>query len=207
MNAAKKEDDLWGNATEIVHAMYPQLVGYRLRMMAVEGGLRLWTGSRGELVQSMENYAEAIRDPMQLAQPVLDDFEREQTETLDPLPNHHLVVMERDDPSSRVVLNILSAAFESLQKVPLPEFKITPKEAEAEIVRESYTILPSGRSVVCELTTHNGNAFIGYARVVHAANFDFETGKKVARADAIKGVYDLIADRKRDIINELDSHL
>jgi hypothetical protein len=76
--------------------------------------------------------------------------------------------------------------------------RVKPAEVEAEIVGETYTVLPSGRVTVCELTLRNGFTVRGESAVVFIENFDAEIGRKVARFNAVSNVWQLLGFRLRD---------
>ena len=73
--------------------------------------------------------------------------------------------------------------------------RVTPADIESEIVGETYTILPSGRVTVCELTLKNGFTVRGESAVVHIENFNIEIGRKVSRESALKQVWQLLGFR------------
>lgn len=60
-----------------------------------------------------------------------------------------------------------------------------------QIVEESYTILPSGKMVVCELILRNGFAVIGESGKVDKSDFDPEIGKVISRQRAINKIWEL----------------
>lgn len=62
--------------------------------------------------------------------------------------------------------------------------RLTPELIDGTIVSETYTVLPSGKCMVCELVLKNGFSVRGEASVVSKANFNEEVGKKVSRAKA-----------------------
>lgn len=72
--------------------------------------------------------------------------------------------------------------------------RVTPKDVAAAIVGETYTILPSGRSMVCELTLFEENGFTvrGESAVVNIENFREEIGRKIARENAVNEVWQLL---------------
>ncbi len=76
--------------------------------------------------------------------------------------------------------------------------RVTPADVEAEIVGETYTVLPSGRVTVCELTLRSGFVVTGESAVVFIENFDAEIGRRVARANAVGNVWPLLGFRLRD---------
>ena len=69
--------------------------------------------------------------------------------------------------------------------------RLSPDKIDAAIVGESYTILPSGKVMVCELTLRNGFTVRGDAAVVSKANFNEEVGRKVSRENARAKVWEL----------------
>ena len=52
------------------------------------------------------------------------------------------------------------------------------------IVSETYTVLPSGKTMVCELMLKNGYGVTGESSVVSKANFNEEIGKAISRKNA-----------------------
>lgn len=71
-----------------------------------------------------------------------------------------------------------------IQEKGLNAPRLTPELIDAKIVSETYTILPSGKCMVCELILRNGFSVRGEASVVSKENFNEEIGKKVSRAKA-----------------------
>ena len=65
-------------------------------------------------------------------------------------------------------------------------------DVAAAIVGETYTVLPSGRVTVCELTLKNGFTVRGESAVVFIENFDVEIGRDVARKKAVDQVWQLL---------------
>lgn len=76
--------------------------------------------------------------------------------------------------------------------------RVTLADIDAEIVGETFTILPSGRVTVCELTLRNGFTVRGESAVVCIENFDAEIGKRVARENARNQIWQLLGFRLRD---------
>lgn len=62
--------------------------------------------------------------------------------------------------------------------------RLTPADIDATIVGETFTLMPSGKCLVCELTLRNGFTVRGEASVVSRENFDREIGEKVSRQKA-----------------------
>lgn len=93
------------------------------------------------------------------------------------------------------------------------ESKVTPEQVEAAIVDETYTLLPNGRTTVCQLTLidlgDSGFTVEGQAACVSKANYNEEDGRKYSRLRAIDKVwmvkgYELALElkRQRDRANE-----
>jgi len=76
--------------------------------------------------------------------------------------------------------------------------KVSYDDVLAEIVDETYTVLPSGRVTVCELTLKNGFNVRGESAVVFIENNVPEIGRKVAREKAIDQIWQLLGFRLRD---------
>lgn len=71
--------------------------------------------------------------------------------------------------------------------------RLTPADIDAVIVSETFTVLPSGKCLVCELTLRNGFTVRGEASVVSRENFDEEIGRDIARRKAREQVWPLQA--------------
>ena len=69
---------------------------------------------------------------------------------------------------------------------------------EAAIAGETYTILPSGRVTVCELTLQNGFTVRGESACVFIENFDAEMGRRIARENAVRQIWPLLGYALRD---------
>jgi hypothetical protein len=69
--------------------------------------------------------------------------------------------------------------------------KVTIEQIEGKIVGETYTVLPSGKVVVCELTLENGFSVRGEAAVVDRTNFNGEIGMKISKEDAVRKIWQL----------------
>ena len=76
--------------------------------------------------------------------------------------------------------------------------RVTPQELEAVIMEETYTVLPSGRVTVCELTLDNGFTVRGESAVVFIENFDAKIGCTVARQNAVNQIWPLLGFRLRE---------
>lgn len=73
---------------------------------------------------------------------------------------------------------------------------VTIEQVEAAIVSETYTVLPNGRTTVCQLTLiDNGDTGFtveGQSACVSRANYDEEKGKKYARQRALDKVWEML---------------
>lgn len=69
--------------------------------------------------------------------------------------------------------------------------RVTPDLIASVIVGETYTKLPSGRTLICELTLKNGYTVRGESSCVSIENFDLDLGKKISREDAKNKVWQL----------------
>lgn len=76
--------------------------------------------------------------------------------------------------------------------------RVTIEDVNAEIVGETYTVLPSGRVTVCELTLKNGFTVRGESAVVFIENNVPETGREVARTNAVNQIWQLLGFRLRE---------
>lgn len=71
--------------------------------------------------------------------------------------------------------------------------RLSPDKIDAVITGETYTVLPSGKCMVCELTLRNGFTVRGESSVVSKANFNEEIGRKISRAAAREKIWPLEA--------------
>ena len=78
-----------------------------------------------------------------------------------------------------------------IQEKGLSAPRLTPESIDAVIVDESYTVLPSGKVMVCELTLANGFTVRGEAATVSKENFNEEIGRKISRANARDKVWEV----------------
>ena len=78
-----------------------------------------------------------------------------------------------------------------IQKNGLSAPRVTLDHIKSLIVGETFTKLPSGKVLVCELTLKNGFTVRGEAAVVSRENFNEEVGQKVSRENAINQVWQL----------------
>lgn len=69
--------------------------------------------------------------------------------------------------------------------------RLTPEMIDGAIEQETYTTLPSGKVMVCELTLTNGFTVRGEAATVSKANFNEEIGRKISFQNARDRIWEL----------------
>ena len=80
---------------------------------------------------------------------------------------------------------------QEIQAKGLNATRLTPAAIDATIIGETFTVLPSGKVMVCELTLVNGFTVRGEAGTVSKANFNEEIGRKISRENARNKVWEL----------------
>lgn len=75
---------------------------------------------------------------------------------------------------------------------------VSADQLEAEIVHETYIIMPNGRTTVCQLTLKNGYTVEGSSSCVNIANFNKELGEKYSRECAVRKIWPLLGFRLAD---------
>jgi len=69
--------------------------------------------------------------------------------------------------------------------------RLTPDRIDSVISSETYTNLPDGRTVICQLTLKNGYTVDGKSACVSKENFNQEIGNKIARQNAREKIWEL----------------
>lgn len=69
--------------------------------------------------------------------------------------------------------------------------RLTPEQIDAVILGKTFTVLPSGKTMVCELILKNGFSVRGEASVVSRENFNQEIGEKISFKNARDKVWEL----------------
>lgn len=69
---------------------------------------------------------------------------------------------------------------------------VTIADIQDAIVKETYTVLPDGRTTICQLTLKNGYTVFGESACVCIENFDAEKGNKYSRERAVDKVWSLL---------------
>ena len=80
---------------------------------------------------------------------------------------------------------------QEIQAKGLTAPRLTPADIDAVIIGETFTVLPSGKAMVCELTLASGFTVRGESACVSVANFDIGIGQKISREDARNKVWQL----------------
>ena len=119
-------------------------------------------------------------------------------------------VFERTYDAAPAVLPVVDPGQDSLEREIQANADAAPRWAQgqaprvtmdmvnAQIVGETYTVLPSGRVTVCELTLANGFTVRGESAVVFIENNVPETGREIARKNAVDQIWQLLGFRLRD---------
>lgn len=76
--------------------------------------------------------------------------------------------------------------------------RLTPEDINSVIAGFTYTVLPSGRTTICEITLKNGFTVSGESSCVSIENFDKELGEKIAYDDARNKIWQLEGYLLRD---------
>lgn len=92
------------------------------------------------------------------------------------------------EPSEVISANDLETE-KMIQAKGLTAPRIKPDHVASLIVAETFTILPSGRTMICELTLANGFTVRGESSAVSIENFDEGIGRKVSREQAVDKIW------------------
>ena len=90
---------------------------------------------------------------------------------------------------------------QEIQDKGLTAPRLTPADIDTAIVEETYTTLPSGKVMVCELTLRNGFTVTGESACASPENFDAELGRKIARQNAVAKVWPLMGYALKEKLN------
>jgi len=69
--------------------------------------------------------------------------------------------------------------------------RLSPDKIDAVIKDKTFTNLPSGKCVICEITLQNGYTVRGESACVSPANFDQEIGNEIAFKNARDKIWQL----------------
>lgn len=75
---------------------------------------------------------------------------------------------------------------------------VTLEQVLASIKGETYTVLPDGRTTICQLTMDNGFTVDGKSACVSKENFNEELGNKYSREAAVSKVWQFLGFRLAD---------
>ena len=78
-----------------------------------------------------------------------------------------------------------------LQEKGLNAPRLSHTDIGADIVGETFTMLPSGKVMVCELMLRNGCSVRGEASVIRNEKFNEQTGRNISRKRAYDKVRQL----------------
>lgn len=80
---------------------------------------------------------------------------------------------------------------EEIQAKGLDAPRLSPEQINSVIVSKTFTTLPSGKTMICELILRNGFSVRGEASVVSKENFNQEVGEKISFQDARDKIWQL----------------
>ena len=69
------------------------------------------------------------------------------------------------------------------------ETALSPEDIEGKIKNRTFTTLPSGKVMICEITLENGFTVRGEAAVVDKENFDQDTGENISYERAVDKIW------------------
>lgn len=79
--------------------------------------------------------------------------------------------------------------------------KLTPEDINNVIMDEEYYRFPESTVTVCRLVLENGYSVVGKSATLDEANFDAEIGEQVARADAVRQIWELEGYLLKQVLN------
>lgn len=85
--------------------------------------------------------------------------------------------------------------------------RVTIEMIEAAIMHETYTVLPDGRTTICQLTLDNGFTVDGHSACVSKENFDAALGNKYSREAAVSKVWAFLGFRLADQLSKIPEHM
>ena len=68
---------------------------------------------------------------------------------------------------------------------------VTEQAIVAKIRKTTYTVLPNGRTTICQITLENGFTVEGKSACVDITNFDAVKGQQYAFKDALRQIWEL----------------
>lgn len=82
---------------------------------------------------------------------------------------------------------------QEIQAKGLSAPRLSPEHIDQVIVSKTFTLLPSSKCLVCELTLKNGFTVRGESSVVSKENYNQEIGEKIAFTNARDQIWKLEA--------------
>ena len=77
--------------------------------------------------------------------------------------------------------------------------RVTPQDIQDAVVGKTFTLLPDGRTTICQLTLYNGFTVYGCSACVAIENYDQALGEKYSKDKAFDRVWEvlgaILADR------------
>lgn len=95
------------------------------------------------------------------------------------------------DPSDDIKVMNEEEIEQAVRTKGLTAPRVTPADIDGLIKGKTFTILPSGKCMICEITLYNGFTVVGKASVVSPENFDEEIGKSISFEDARNQIWQL----------------
>jgi len=78
-----------------------------------------------------------------------------------------------------------------IQEKDLNAPRLTPDRIDSVIMQSTYTILPSKKVMICEITLKNGFTVRGESACVSPENFDVEIGQQISFNNARNKIWEL----------------
>jgi len=78
-----------------------------------------------------------------------------------------------------------------IQELGLNAPRLTPALIDSVIVDKTFTVLPSAKVMICELTLQNGFTVRGESATVSKQNFNEEIGKDISYNNARNKIWEL----------------
>lgn len=84
----------------------------------------------------------------------------------------------------------------------MSNYKVTKEMIEEQVAGKTFTLLPSGKKMVCELTLKNGFTVTGEAGVVDKENFVQEIGERISYQRALDNIWPLLGYEMQTKLHE-----
>lgn len=85
--------------------------------------------------------------------------------------------------------------------------QLTVADIQGKIKNASYTVLPDGRTTICQLTLENGFTVIGKSACVSLDNFNVAIGEKYAFEEAANKIWELEGYLLKERIYQESKHV